>query len=319
MMAQGRVHRKQQGLAAGLLAACLVLGTAGFSSAAEEMEAAGPNTGKISLSGGVDFTNEYFFRGIYQGPGNDEGVIVQPYLDVNVEITDWMSVYFGTWNSLQTDTQGTGGGTDEVWYEADWYVGTSIALPANFSLAAGYTVLYGPSSAGIFSEEFNVSLAYDDSELWGDKLPGGVQPYVNVVIETDGASDGVEGEGVYVELGIEPSFTIVESEKTPITLSIPMTVGLSASDYYEFDANGDGDLDDAGDEDDTFGFFDIGVVASMPLSFIPSDYGAWSASAGVHFLFLGDSNEARDEFVGTIPGNGDDFHVLYTFGVGFEY
>ncbi|QNN21291.1 hypothetical protein HED60_03070 [Planctomycetales bacterium ZRK34] len=306
-MAQGRVHQIGRGFAMTLIAAALVLGTAGFTSAAEEMmEApAGPNLGKISLSGGVDFTNEYFFRGIYQGTGNDEGVIIQPYLDVSAELTDWLSVYVGTWNSLQTDSDDNNTGSDETWYEADWYFGASIALPANFSFDVSYIILYGPSSAGIFAEEIDLSLAYDDSALWGDNFDG-LQPYVTVAFETDGASDGIEGEGVYYEVGIEPSFTVLESETMPVTLSIPMTAGFG-SDYYEWANPVTGNV-----EEDEFGYFDIGLVASVPLSFIPSEYGAWSASVGVHGLFLGDTAEKIDE-------TGDDFHVIGTFGIGFEY
>lgn len=310
MMAQGRVHLIRRGIATGMIAAALVLGTAGFASAAEEMAEApaGPNLGKISLSGGVDFTNEYFFRGIYQGTGNDEGLIIQPYLDVSAELTDWLSVYVGTWNSLRTsngDTTGaTADGTDEVWYEADWYFGASVTLPANFTFDVSYIILYGPSGGDIFAEEVDLSLAYDDSAFWGDNFDG-LQPYVTVAIETDGASDGLEGEGIYYEVGIEPSFTILESETMPVTLSIPVTAGFG-TDYYEV-VNAAGNV-----EDDNFGFLDIGVVASVPLSFIPSDYGSWSASVGIHGLFLGDTAEQIDE-------TGDDFHIIGTAGISFEY
>ena len=314
MMAQGRVHQIGRGFAMTLIAAALVLGTAGFASAAEEMmEApAGPNLGKISLSGGVDFTNEYFFRGIYQGTGNDEGVIIQPYLDVSAELTDWLSVYVGTWNSLQTDSDDNNTAADETWYEADWYFGASIALPANFTFDVSYIILYNPSgtanasapSGGIFAEEIDLSLAYDDSAMWGDNFDG-LQPHFTVAFETDGASDALEGEGIYYEVGIEPSFTILESETMPVTLSIPLTAGFG-TDYYEV-VNAAGNV-----EDDNFGYFDAGLVASVPLSFIPSEYGSWSASAGVHFLFLGDTAEQIDE-------TGDDFHVIGTFGIGFEY
>jgi hypothetical protein len=89
-----------------------------------------------------------------------------------------------------------------------------------------------------------------------------------------------------------------------------MTVGLG-SNYYEFVDPSTGTL-----EDDTFGYFDVGLVASVPLSFIPSDYGSWSASAGVHFLFLGDTTEHADEGGSSAR---DDFHLIGTFGISFAY
>ncbi len=285
-----------------------VLGLAATSAKAQNGEM-DPNTGNISLSAGVDFTNEYFFRGIYQGPTQDTGIVVQPYLDVSIGVTEMVSVYFGTWNSLATDTD-DGMGGDDVWYEADWYVGTAIDLPANLTLDLSYTVLYGPAGGDIFAEEIGVGLAYDDSEMWGEMFGqefGGLQPYIHLAFETDGASDGVEGEGIYLELGIEPSFTIVQSETAPVDLSIPVTAGFGLDEYYQSDLDGDGQFDD-----EEFGFVDVGVVASMPLTFVPADYGSWSASAGVHFLFLGDGGEALDE-------TQEDFHLLGTFGIAMEY
>jgi len=297
-----------------------VLGLAATSAKAQNGEMA-PNTGNISLSAGVDFTSEYFFRGIYQGPTQDTGVIVQPYLDVAIDVAEVdrygigaVSVYFGTWNSLATETEDGSdtGGADDVWYEADWYVGTAIDLPANLTLDLSYTVLYNPAGGDIFAEEIGVGLAYDDSEMWGQMFGrefGGLQPYVHLAFETNGASDGFEGRGIYLELGVEPSFTIVESETAPVDLAIPVTAGFSPDGrYYEADTDGDGLVD----EDDEFGFVDVGLVASMPLTFVPADYGSWSASAGVHFLFLGDGAEALDE-------TQEDFHVLGTFGIAMEY
>lgn len=270
-------------------------------------EAAGPNLGNVSVSAGVDFTTEYFFRGIYQGPGNDEGIIIQPYLDLGFAINDTFSVYVGTWNSLITsdDDLGAapGGGGDDGWYEADWYAGVSIALPANFTLDVAYVVLYGPSGGEIFAEEVDITLAYDDSEMWGGDFA--LNPYVMLAIETDGGSDGFaigDDEGIYLELGIEPSFEIVSGGDYPITLSIPVTVGIGIEDYYNLSGSGG----------DGLGFVDVGLVFSVPLSFIPSDFGSWSAHAGIHFLYLGSEAVHFDE-------KSDDFHYIGTFGFGFEY
>ena len=62
-----------------------------------------------------------------------------------------------------------------------------------------------------------------------------------------------------------------------LTLALPLTVGLSVSDYYEEGPGGD---------NDTFGYFDGGIVASVPLAFVPADYGSWSASASFDVLAL---------------------------------
>lgn len=271
--------------------------------AQEEGAATGPNTGAVSFSMGVDFTTAYYFRGIFQ---ENQGLIYQPYADATFQLTDALSVYLGTWNSIHDNT---GSGIDDQWFESDFFIGASYAVSECLSVDVAYTWLYGPSVAAEFSQELSFSVAYDDSGLWGDSFDG-LQPYFLVAIETSGSSDygstltAGSDKGVYYELGIAPSFTVVDSATSPITLTVPLTLGLG-SDYFEI-ANTSG-----GDDDETFGFFDIGLDFSMPLSFVPAQFGSWEAAAGVHFLFLGDTNEQYN--------NGDDFEIIGTFGISMSY
>lgn len=297
--------------------------------AQEEVAAAGPNTGAVSFGLGVDFTTAYYFRGIYQ---ENEGLIAQPWADVTFQLTDALSVYLGTWNSLHTN--GDADGDQDNWFESDFFVGASYALSQCISVDASYVWLYSPANAGEFAQEIDLSLAYDDSGMWGDGFDG-LQPYVLVAIETSGGSDGYDvfdgngvnserDKGIYYEIGIAPSFTVVDSATAPITLTIPVTAGFG-SDYYEIgksfvNAGPDGILGGAGaaddfndnkTDDDTFGFIDIGLDFGMPLSFVPAQFGSWEAAAGVHFLFLGDNAEAMN--------NGNDFEVIGTFGISMSY
>tara|TARA_Y100001933_G_scaffold265265_1_gene338785 strand:+ start:57130 stop:57951 length:822 start_codon:yes stop_codon:yes gene_type:complete len=260
--------------------------------AQEEGAVAGPNTGAVSFGMGVDFTTAYFYRGILQ---ENQGLIYQPWADATFQLNDKLSVYLGTWNSIQDNNAGSD------WYESDFFVGANYAVSECLSLDVSYIWLNTPSAGGEFSQEVNIGLAYDDSALWGDGFDG-LQPSFLVGIETSGTSDGFGAgdKGVYYELGIAPSFTVVDSATSPITLTIPVTVGLG-SDYYQVSAT----------DDDTFGFVDAGLDFSMPLSFVPAQFGSWEAAAGVHFLFLGDNTEAIN--------NGSDFEVIGTFGISMSY
>ena len=83
-------------LAAAALLTCLA-------APAAAQDPADPNPGAITISGAVDFTNAYLFRGIRQ---EDEGMIMWPYLDVGINLYNGegslksFGVNFGTWNSL---------------------------------------------------------------------------------------------------------------------------------------------------------------------------------------------------------------------------
>jgi hypothetical protein len=56
-----------------------------------------------------------------------------------------------------------------------------------------------------------------------------------------------------------------------VSLAIPMQVGMSVSDYYESPTTG---------KDNSFGFFKAGLTFSVPLGFVPEEYGSWSVAAG---------------------------------------
>ncbi len=258
-----------------------------------------PNSGRLHFSGGVDFTTQYFFRGILQ---EDSGLIVQPWIEgsfdllTNEEIA--LSVVAGSWNSFHDEATGASTGDHFVkeWYESDWYAGLALDR-GNWSFGVYYIAYASPNGAFSTVNEFDLTFAFDDSEHLGKWA---LSPSATIAIET--GSDAADGgmTGVYLELGIAPGFSPESGPLESVTFSFPVTVGLSLDDYYE----------DATGNDDTFGYFDIGAEASIDLP-VPSDVGVWSFTVGVHGLFLGDNLE-------TING-GSDAEVIFSTGFSFAY
>lgn len=250
----------------------------------------------ISVDFASTFTNTYFFRGIIQ---EDDGFIWQPSLDVGVDLGSagpvGLSFLVGTWSSVHgdTDTAGTDAGSPN-WYEADFYVGPTFTL-GQASLQLLYVWYESPSDAFNTIEELVVSLGWDDSER--PLVPGvALSPYVTVAIETgDDAAMGPE-TGVYVEVGVAPGLTLVETGDGDVTLTVPLTVGLGFADYYDLSS---------GDQS-AFGFFDIGVDVGAPLP-LPARYGSWGVFGGVHLLTLGDTTSELNE--------GEDVEVVFSGGI----
>ena len=276
-----------------------------------EEEIAPINDGNWSFELTLDVVTAYWFRGISQGPSNDRGFI--PQLGASAEVLlfeqeDFSVSYFlGTWNSFTSSN--ASGSAGSGWYESDLYTGFSVGLPMNFSASLSYVLLYGPSAGAEFAQEIDLELAYDDSEVMEDLgVPVSLSPYVLFVFETSGSSDGSGsgGTGGYFEAGIAPSIVVLESEEYPVTLSVPVTIGLNMYDYYQFGTG----------SDDLFGFLDIGLVGGVPLTMIPAEYGTWDLSAGVHFLFLGDNNRKFSGGAGT--GN-EAIQVWGIVGVAMAY
>ena len=95
----------------------------------------------------------------------------------------------------------------------------------------------------------------------------------------DGGADGGPNEGSYVEIGFEPA---VPLDDAPISLSFPVAIGASMSNYFEYE----NEMPDVY-ADGAFGFFSVGAALGVPLP-IPEEYGSWELAIGVNALMFGE-------------------------------
>jgi hypothetical protein len=265
-------------------------------------EPSGPNTGKVSVSGGIDFTTAYFFRGYNQ---EDQGLIAEPYANLYFKLYDTdafkTTFYVGTWNSLHSeDTLAQTGGGPDAWYESDFLTGVDFAF-GHATIGLIYTAYTYPNGAFETVQELGAKLSYDDTDFMKNHGIGfGFKPYVAAYAETN---DGNGSEDWYGEVGIAPGvYTFNKDGRYPVAITIPITVGLSLKDYY---------FDDSGDEE-FFGYAAAGVTASIPLPFIPSDYGTWSLTGSFQYMYL------NAEGLQTL-NHGDDHELIGKIGIAFAY
>ncbi|MEM6458937.1 MAG: TorF family putative porin [Planctomycetota bacterium] len=272
-----------------LAGVCLAGGLATATAAPISAQDAPPavNNGLLTWSAGADIVSTYLFRGFVQ---EDSGLIIQPYVEVGTPIGDTGADFFlGTWNSIHSRATGASGSGPDNWYEADLYAGVSYAINDEFAVGATFTGFYYPNGSAENIEEIAFDVGYDDSAVLGDYA---FAPYLLIAFET---KDRGGAEGVYLEVGGEFSAFFIESEDIPVSLSFPFAVGFDVNDYFD---------------DEGFAFLKVGVSAGMPLDFIPSDYGTWSAGAGLDFFF-------RD--ADAIGDGEDDFEIAGLLGIGLEY
>jgi hypothetical protein len=260
----------------------------------------GPNTGKVSVSGGVDLTTAYFFRGYNQ---EDQGVLVEPYATAYFKLVDSeafkTTLYVGTWNSLHSEHTLSAGTGPNAWYESDFLAGVDLAF-GKLTVGAIYTAYSYPNGAFNTIEELGVKVSYDDTDFEKGKLGFALKPYVAAYAET---ADGNGSEDWYGEVGISPTIYTVNSQgKYPVAISVPIIAGLSLKDYY---------FDDSGHEE-FLGYVSASVVASVPLAFIPSDYGTWSLTGSFQYLYL------NAEGLQT-ANHGEDFELIGKVGIAFAY
>lgn len=253
---------------------------------------------------GIDFTNQYFFRGILQ---ENQGVIAQPWWQLGYGLYEErdgslrkLDLTFGQWNSLHDGPTGTQGG-NAMWYRSDFHIGLDGTIGERLGVGVAYAAYHSPNGRFGTVEELIFTAKYDDRAQLVESLASGLQPRVELAIELDGQSDAGSHVGAYLGLGIEPSFVIGKLGESDMKLSVPTTLGLSLADYFE---------DNAGN-DDFFGYLEVGAVLSTALTFLPARMGPWDGHVGLHWLLLGDNNEDRNV--------GDTTELVFSFGMSTRF
>jgi hypothetical protein len=175
---------------------------------------AGENKGRISLSAGVDFSHAYYFRGILQ---TDKSFVAQPYGDVTFNLYEGenglnsVGATVGIWNSFHSRNLGD---VDDptAWYEADLYGGFTVGFLDNWEAGVTYTAYISPNNAFSTVQEISFGFSFDDSDLLGAFA---LSPSLVLAAELSGQADGGSDKGVYLQLGVEPGLTLIESENYP--------------------------------------------------------------------------------------------------------
>jgi hypothetical protein len=227
---------------------------------------------RFSAMAQIDLSNAYIFRGIMQ---EKRGLIAQPWGEVYANLYSSESGFLrditagvGVWLSIHSQETLAANQPTSV-YEADYYPLVSIDFAGGVNLLTIYYFYDSPNGAwGEAVQELNLKLSWDDSELTR------LSPWVNVAVETFSTSLGSRS-GSAVQLGIAP--TLFEGDD--FSISAGAEVGLTIDDYYEgVDA-----------KEDTFGYANVGLGASLPIN------DTLSASVGFKYFFFGDDLETVND------------------------
>ena len=238
---------------------------------------------------GVSVVSQYVSRGVVL---ENQGVIVQPFADLYFKLYEGdgfvnkVSLNLGIWSSIHSRKTDAGAftGTPGVsstrnWYEFDWTAGLAITFAQNFTFTPSIYSFLSPNDGFATFYGLNLNLAYNDSALWGGDFA--LNPYVTVLFELENKAGTGADEGIYYEVGINPSFPV-----GPVTVAVPIKAGFGSNDFY-----GSLNASTGAIEDETFGFVSGGLVASLPLSFIPECYGTWTVNASATYYYLGDGTK----------------------------
>jgi hypothetical protein len=274
--------------------AAMMLSTAGAGVAMAQDD---PNPGALTFTGGFDVPSIYFFRGIRQE--TDPGLTMWPFADLGIALASGdggvksVGVNFGVWNSLHTGSSGSDGPFNLLHYEEDFYATLALGFGGGFSLGTTYTAYTSPN--GMFDTVNELSFKVSKAHRFA--------PYGTIAFELDdeGQADAGLSKGTYLELGVGPSWPIGGAGAT---LTIPVKLGMSLKDYYE-----------GIDGDETFGFFDVGGLVTLPLG-TAGRFGSWNLHGGLDLLILGDRNELANV---NADGDTSGSQIVGLVGIGLTY
>jgi hypothetical protein len=277
----------------GLLALTHLMIFAVLASPAFAQQASATSSERVAIIGGIDFVNSYMFRGIRQ---DDTGPITWPHAELGLALHTGdrrlrrIAVNVGSWNSLNRGWTGSQGPSGKRWYESDVYTTLGLSFGQGVTLGSTYTTYTSPNDMFSTVKELAFKLAASDGAV---KPIAIIEPYALIAFEVDtkpglGQADGGRNAGKYLEIGATPGFGVVRA----VRIAVPVTLGLSAGDYYEL----------AG-KDHMFGYFSTGGMITVPLK--GTGPSRWGLRGGATYYALGDmakaiNNGERSKVVGSI-------------------
>lgn len=185
----------------------------------------------------------------------------------------------GFWNDFATSpipSHLTAGSKSTDWVEYDPILGVSIGFAKKFKLDVTYTE-FGMQILDIgTSQHLETKLSYDDSAALGAYA---LHPYVSYWKELSGKATAAANFGApssyYFEVGIAPSMMIDK-----VKLEAPIRFLLPNKNFY-----GENFASSS-----TLGLYELGLKATMPVTFMPAGYGHWSFHFGAKYMKFVDKN-----------------------------
>jgi len=208
----------------------------------------------------------------------DEGVVIQPLTLLfwklkgggNGALTE-VTLTTGIWNSFHSHASGA---EPTRWNELDPILGLTFTFKNRMKVDVTTTSFYTPTDSYPTSTHRDLKFTYNDK--WNERFS--VNPYFEHWTELNNKATVVfnpatSEEGTYVTVGATPTFNLGKAK-----IEVDTAANFVSSDFYQkFDGSNGGS---------GFAMFSTYPKVSVPLKFMGSNYGAWTAYGGVAYFHL---------------------------------
>jgi hypothetical protein len=251
----------------------------------------------------LDFKSQYISFGIVL---QDEGVTIQPMLALRYTFFDKaldnsedsfvnnVTGFISSWNDISTNKDLSSPTSPYRYYtEADLVTGVSVTFKDRFNLTTSLTELHSPAGAFGPGAFLKAVLSMDDTGILAKDFA--LKPQFLLIYEIPWESQiGLQPDAFLFEPGITPTYTFGSDTNFPVTLAVPMRVGLGNKFY---DGN-------------DYGFFSVGPEFTVPISGLSSQTIKTYASIGYTYINLGPTTT---DFI--LNGDGSSNKHVYNFGL----
>jgi len=270
---------------------------------AKEVAPAPPPASPIDLLLNVEFASEYVTpRGMIV---HDQGLTIEPLLlaFINVYKGDGFinsaKLVGGVWNDYSTTPVSKappfGSSPKTHWTEIDPILGVSVGFLQHFTLDVTYTAFVEQILSIGTSHHLDTKLSFDDTpylkafalhpyfEYWqelSNKATDADVPEAVFGPSRRSGSHPAPGSSYYFDVGIDPQYTFGPHVLGGLKIEAPCSILLPDERFYGTYYG----------PSSTIGLVEVGVKATVPLTFMPANYGHWSVHAGFNYFNFVDDN-----------------------------
>lgn len=250
----------------------------------------------------LDFSNAYITpRGLNV---ENQGLVFQPLLlsfwnlySNKENFLNDITLTAGVWASVHSQKSGADPGH---WNEWDPIAGLSFGLGEFTKFETNYTAFDSLTDSYPTSHHLELVLKVDDSKWLGDFA---LNPYFAFWRELKNKATVVfdpatSEESYYFTLGIKPAVKLGK-----IKLEFPNFINIVADPFYQQFNGSDGGTGLA--------VFCSEIKASVPLEFIPKDYGFWNAYVGFKYYHLSNDGVLDGNEVLASPGRDENLWQVH--------
>lgn len=255
----------------------------------------------------LDLKSDYISYGVVI---QDQGATIQSLLSLRYSLFDKVldgqpesfvnniTGFISTWADFSTDKNlSSPNSSYRNFTELDLITGVSFTFADRYNITTLATAYNSPAGAYGQGAYLKAELSYNDRGLIGKNFA--LLPQLTLLYTIPWDSNlGLNPDALLVEPGITPSYTFGADTTFPVTLGLPMRVGLGNKFY----------------DGETYGFFSIGPQVTLPINALSKDNVRTFVTLGYTYINLGST--ATDFILNS--DNGSNKH-LFNLGVGVTF